>query len=145
FDIIKKFTGYMRPGNYEIFRDSLKEHRLLEKNKSFAQASGRFQLECYKEEIEANLRTPGLGGFQLLDLHDYLGQGTALVGLLDAFWEPKGYATAEEFKRFNGETVPLARLSRPSWTTRDTLDVPVEIAHYGRAPLVAARPYWRVL
>ena len=65
FDIIKKFTGYMRPGNYEIFRDSLKAHRLLEKNKSFAQASGRFQLECYKEEIEANLRTPGLRRFSV--------------------------------------------------------------------------------
>ncbi len=63
FDIIKKFTGYMRPGNYEIFRDSLKAHGLLEKNKDFARASGRFQLACYKEEIEANLRTPGLGGF----------------------------------------------------------------------------------
>jgi len=40
-------------------------------------------LECYKEEIEANLRTSGLGGFQLLDLHDYLGQGTALVGQIN--------------------------------------------------------------
>ena len=64
-------------------------------------ASGRFQLACYKEEIEANLRTPGLGGFQLLDLHDYLGQGTALVGLLDAFWQSKSYVSAEEFKQFS--------------------------------------------
>ena len=51
-------------------------------DKEFAWASGRFQVACYKEEIEANLRTPGLAGFQLLDLHDYLGQGTALIGVL---------------------------------------------------------------
>ena len=61
-------------------------------------------LSLYKEEIEANLRTPGLGGFQLLDLHDYLGHGTALVVLLDAFWESKGYATPEEFRRFCATT-----------------------------------------
>jgi hypothetical protein len=111
YDVIKKFTGYMRPGNYEIFRDSLAAHGLLKKNKEFAWASGRYQLECYKEEIEANLRTPGLGGFQLLDLHDYVGQGTALVGVLDPFWESKGYATAEEFRKFCDTTVPLARLT----------------------------------
>ena len=122
YDIIKKFTGYMRPGNYEIFRDSLKAHGLLEKNKAFAQASGRFQLACYKEEIEANLRTPGLGGFQLLDLHDYLGQGSAFVGLLDAFWEPKGYATPEEFKEFCNTTVPLARLRQRIFTTADAFE-----------------------
>ena len=91
YDVIKKFTGYLRPSNYEIFRDSFKAHGLLEKNKQFARNSGLFQLAAYKEEIEANLRTPGLSGYQLLDLHDYLGQGTAFVGLLDAFWEPKSY------------------------------------------------------
>ncbi|WP_395399624.1 sugar-binding domain-containing protein [Pseudoduganella sp. UC29_106] len=145
FSVIDKFTGYLRPGNYEIFRDSARAHGVLEKNREFALASGRYQYLCYKEEIEATLRTRGMSGYQLLDLHDYLGQGTALVGLLDTFWEPKGYATAEEFRRFNGETVPLARLTRATWTTRETLDVPVEIAHYGAVPLVAARPYWRVL
>ena len=85
FDVIQKFTGFMRPGNFEIFRDSAAAHGLLPQNQLFARASGRFQLECYQEEIEANLRTPGMGGFQLLDLHDYTGQGTALVGLLDPF------------------------------------------------------------
>ena len=77
------------PGNYEIMRDSAAAHGLLAKNKELAHASGRFQVACYKEEIEANLRTPSFSGIELLDLHDYLGQGGALIGLLDAFWEPK--------------------------------------------------------
>jgi len=145
FSIIDKFTGYLRPGNYEIFRDSARAHGVLEKNREFALASGRYQYLCYKEEIEAVLRSRGMSGYQLLDLHDYLGQGTALVGLLDTFWEPKGYATAAEFTRFNGVTVPLARLARATWTSNETLDVPLEIAHYGRAPLAGAQPYWRVL
>lgn len=145
FAVIKKFTGYLRPGNYEIFRDSLAAHGLLENGKDFARASGRFQLACYKEEIEANLRTPGLEGFQLLDLHDYLGQGTALVGLLDAFWESKGYATPEEFRRFCSATVPLARLKDRVFTTADAFDVDVEIAHYGDAPIANAVPVWRIV
>ncbi|HEX8685998.1 MAG TPA: glycoside hydrolase family 2 TIM barrel-domain containing protein, partial [Pyrinomonadaceae bacterium] len=135
YDVIKKFTGYARPGNYEIFRDSMRAHGLLEKDREFARASGRYQLACYKEEIEANLRTPGLAGFQLLDLHDYTGQGTALVGLLDPFWEPKGYATPAEFRRFNSETVPLARLTRRVFNDDETLEAEAEVAHYGAAPL----------
>jgi len=145
FAVMKKFTGYLRPGNYEIFHDSLAAHGLLENDKDFARASGRFQLACYKEEIEANLRTPGLDGFQLLDLHDYLGQGTALVGLLDAFWESKGYAAPEEFRRFCNATVPLARLKSRVFTTADALDVDVEIAHYGDAPIANAVPMWRIV
>jgi len=145
YDIIKKFKGYMRPGNFEIFRDSLEAHGLLEKNKMFARASGRFQLACYKEEIEANLRTPGLSGFQLLDLHDYVGQGTALVGLLDAFWQPKDYASGEEFKQFCNTTVPLARLRQRVFTTAEAFDVDVELAHYGAEPIENGMAVWKIV
>ena len=144
YDIIKDFKGYLRPGNYEIFRDSMMAHGLLEKNKAFADASGRFQLECYKEEIEANLRTPGLGGFQLLDLHDYLGQGTALVGLLDTFWRPKSYVTNEEFTEFCNSTVPLARLTKRVFSTNERLSADVELAHFGAAPLENVKAVWRI-
>ena len=144
YDIVKKFKGYLRPGNYEIFRDSMDAHGLLKKDAEFAAASGRFQLECYKEEIEANLRTPGLGGFQLLDLHDYLGQGTALVGLLDAFWESKGYASADEFKEFCNTTVPLARLTGRVYTTDETLSADVEVAHFGAEPIQDAKAVWLI-
>jgi hypothetical protein len=143
--VISKFSGYLRPGNYEIFRDSLANHGLLDQNRELARASGRFQFLCYKEEIEANLRTPGLAGFQLLDLHDYLGQGTALVGLLDPFWESKNYASAPEFRRFCSPTVPLARLARRVFTTADRFEAPVEIAHYGPVPLTHAAVRWQIV
>ena len=145
YDIIRKFTGYLRPGNYEIFRDSLARHGMAGRNQDFAWASGKFQVQAYKEEIEANLRTPGLSGYQLLDLHDYLGQGTALVGVLDTFWEPKGYVTAPEFRRFNGATVPLARLTRRVYANNETLTAAVEVAHFGAAPLVDAQASWQLI
>jgi len=144
YDIIKKFKGYLRPGNFEIFRESMDAHGLLEKNKQFAYDSGRFQFESYKEEIEANLRTPALGGFQLLDLHDYLGQGTALVGLLDAFWEPKSYVGADEFKEFCNTTVPLARLPKRIYTTAERFEADIELAHFGAEPMENAIVAWRI-
>ena len=143
FDVIKKFTGFLRPGNYEIFRASAEKNGVLDSNKAFVMASGKLQLACYKEEIEANLRTPGLGGFQLLDLHDYMGQGTALVGLLDPFFEEKGYATAKQFSRFCAATVPLARLKTRIFTSTDKFEIPVEISHYGQAPIKAAS-LWKI-
>jgi hypothetical protein len=145
FSVIKKFTGYLRPGNYDIFRYLAQQQGVLAQNRDFAWASGRFQIECYKEEIEANLRTPGLAGFQLLDLHDYLGQGTALIGIVDAFWQPKSYETAAQFRRFAGPTVPLARLPSRIFTTGQTLESEVEIYHFGEKPILAAMPYWKIV
>jgi hypothetical protein len=145
FDVMKKFTGYLQPGNYDIFKYIAEHNAVLDEDKDFAWASGRFQLECYKEEIEANLRTPGLSGFQLLDLHDYLGQGTALIGVVDAFWEPKSYVTAEEFRKFCGPVVPLARLEHRIYTSDQTLESDVEIYNFGEKPITAARPQWWIM
>lgn len=144
FDVIKEFTGYLRPGNYDIFRHLAEQNGVLGENHALAWASGRFQLACYKEEIEANLRTPGLAGFQLLDLHDYLGQGTALIGVTDAFWQPKSYVTAPDFRRFNSATVPLARLAQRTFTTAEALTSEAELYHFGEKPLIHATPYWQI-
>jgi hypothetical protein len=108
-------------------------------------ASGRLQTLCYKEEIESALRTPGMGGFELLDLHDFPGQGTALVGVLDPFWESKGYVTAEEYRRFCNSTVLLARLPRRVFTSADTLEAGLAIAHFGPAAMRDAAPSWELL
>jgi beta-galactosidase len=162
FAVIEKFNGrrqyaafvdgigsghspYMVPGNYRIMRDSADAHGLLAKNKEFAYASGRFQVACYKEEFEANLRTPSYSGIEMLDLHDYLGQGGALMGVLDAFWESKGYVQAAEFRQYAGATVPLARLKDRVYTTADTLKAEVEVAHYGPMPIHNARASWQVV
>jgi hypothetical protein len=145
FDVMSKFTGYLQPGNYDIFKYLAEQNGVLDQDHAFAWASGRFQLECYKEEIEANLRTPGLSGFQLLDLHDYLGQGTALIGVLDAFWEPKSYVTAAEFHRFAGPVVPLARLASRVFTSDQTLNSDVEMYNFGEAPFTNAASYWQIV
>ena len=144
FDEMPKYTGYLKPRNFEIFRASLAAHHMLQQAHDFLMASGRLQALCYKEEIESALRTRDMGGFQLLGLSDFPGQGTALVGVLDAFWEKKGYISAEEFRRFCNSTVPLARLARRVFTTDERFAADVEVAHFGPAPLEGAVAKWRL-
>ena len=145
FSEMPKYTGKLKPKNFEIFRESLAEKGMLPQARDFLMASGKLQLACYKEEIEALLRTPGMGGFQLLDLHDYPGQGTALVGVLNVFWESKGYVTPEQFRRFCNVTVPLARMRQSIYTADESLAIDVEIAHFGSAPLTDTRPFWKIV
>jgi hypothetical protein len=140
-----KYTGYLKAKNFDVFADLLAAKGMADQAKAFLHASGRLQALLYKEDVESALRTPGMGGFQLLDLHDFPGQGTALVGVLDAFWDSKGYVTAEAFRRFCGPTVPLARLDRRVFTSGDTLEADLEVAHFGAAPLRAAAASWRLV
>src|SRR6185437_5013999 len=137
FDEISKYTGYLKPRNFEIFRDSLNANGMGDQAHQFLLASGKLQALCYKEEIESALRTPGMGGFELLDLHDFPGQGTALVGVLDPFWDSKGYITAEEYRRFCNSTVPLARLAKRVFTSDESLEADLEAAHFGPRPITA--------
>lgn len=144
FDEIRKYAGVTRAYNFEIFRESLAQNHMLDQAHDFLMASGKLQALCYKEEIESALRTKGMGGFALLDLHDFPGQGTALVGILDPFWDSKGYITAAEHRRFCSETVPLARMVRRVWTTDQTFEAEIEVAHFGPAPIKDARPEWSI-
>ncbi|HEY8749959.1 MAG TPA: hypothetical protein VIM11_18390 [Tepidisphaeraceae bacterium] len=118
---------------------------MLDQAHDFLMASGKLQVLCYKEEIEAALRTPGVDGFQLLDLHDFPGQGTALVGVMNALWDSKGYVAPEQFRRFCNTTVPLARLGSRVWTTGQTLTADVEVAHFGPRPLRQSTALWKLL
>ncbi|HEY2329793.1 MAG TPA: hypothetical protein VGI63_08270, partial [Verrucomicrobiae bacterium] len=142
---IKKYSGDLKPRNLEIFRDSLAAHHMGDEAEWFLFASGKLQALCYKEEIESALCTPGMGGFELLGLTDFPGQGTAPVGVLDAFWGDKGYINAAEFSRFCNAVVPLARLPKRVFTTDEPLTAELEVANFSAAPLTNATPYCRLV
>ncbi len=142
FAEMPKYTGVLKPKNFEIFHDFLAQNGMAGQAHDFLMASGKLQAICYKEEIESALRTPGFGGFHLLDLHDFPGQGTALVGVLDPFWEEKGYIRPEEFRRFCGPTTPLARLATRLWRGGDTFAAAIEVAHFGPHDLADAVVEW---
>ncbi len=142
FEEIPKYNGFLMARNFEIFRDTLQKNHMGHLAGNFLQASGKLQALCYKAEIEAALRTQGLAGFQLLDLHDFPGQGTALVGILDAFWDQKGYIQSQEFSQFCSPTVPLARMDKRIFTTGQTFTADIEAAHFGEHTLADVKPLW---
>ena len=127
---IEKYTGVLYPYNLEIFRDRLKENGLQDQADDFHKASGRFAIQCYKADIEYALRTPGMGGFQMLDLQDFPGQGSALVGILDAFMDSKGLVSADEFKGFCGPVVPLALMDNYCHSTTQELCIDIAVSNY---------------
>ena len=86
-----------------------------------------------------------MAGFELLDLHDFPGQGTALVGILDTFWEDKGYIKAAEFRRFCNNTVIIARLKKRVFSNDETLRAEIEAAHFGPQPLGDVSLTWRLV
>jgi len=139
---IPKYTGVMKPYNLKFFRQLLELRGMGGQAELIGQASGRLAWQLYKEDMELCLRTPKFGGFQLLQLQDFPGQGDALVGLIDAFWETKNILTPEEFREACCETVPLARMPRFVWTADQTFEATVDVAHYGPAELKQARLNW---
>ncbi len=145
FKEIEKYTGYLKAKNFEIFQETLQNNQMGHLAEKFLLASGKLQTRCYKADIEAALRTEGFGGFQLLDLHDFPGQGTALVGVVDAFWDDKGYVTGAEFSRFCNSTVPLARLEKRYFLNNETFSASIEVAHYGAKELEGVTPEWRII
>ncbi|WP_417444504.1 sugar-binding domain-containing protein [Joostella sp.] len=144
FKEMSKYTGVLKPKNFEIFQGTLEENHMGALADSLLLASGKLQTICYKADIEAALRTKDFAGFQLLDLHDFPGQGTALVGVLDAFWDEKGYVSPEEYREFCSETVPLVRLDKRVFYNTENLKAAVEIAHYGAKPLDNVTPSWKL-
>ncbi len=128
------YTGPYKAYNFDIFSDLLANNGMKALAKDFLYASGRLQTLAYKYEIERNLRTPDYSGFALLGLNDYSGQGTALVGVLNVFWQEKGYVQASEWRQWCAPLVVLARMPRFVFTDTDTLKVPVDLYN-------ASRPY----
>lgn len=141
---IKEFTGPFKANNLEIIRDFMKDKGTLPLADDFVRASGQLSLLLYKEEIESALRTPGLGGFQLLGFHDHPPQGTSTIGIVTALRKSKGLITAGQFRQFCSPTVPLARLYSRTFTNKDSLTADIDIAHYGPADMKETELQWNL-
>lgn len=111
FSEISHYTGPLKPRNIEAMRENLERAGLYGEHEAFFRQTGYLAVDCYKREIETLLRSREVSGFQLLDLQDYTGQGTALVGVLNAMMENKGLISAEEWREFCAGTVVLGEFA----------------------------------
>jgi hypothetical protein len=130
---IDKYTGVLVPNNLKAIRKDMADKGFEAGTAAkYSAATGRFATLLYKEEIERALKTDGLSGFQLLDLHDFPGQGTALVGILDAFWESKGFTGGSEWRMFCSEVVPLLWFDKAVYTVNESFTASFGVANHFR-------------
>ena len=141
---IKKYTGVLYPYNFEMFRRRLAAAGMLSQADDFHKASGLWSVKLYKADIEMDLRTKNMAGFQLLDIQDYPGQGSAFVGILDAFMESKGITTPEEWRQWCSPIVPLIETDKLCYETGETFKGKVLIANYGATSLRGKKMTWRI-
>ncbi len=107
-------------------------------------ASGASNRILYRDEIESFLRTPSCRGFQLLGMQDFSGQGEALIGWLDSFYDSKGTTDPATFRQYCAPTVPLLKLPSYIYKASEKPTIEALIHHYGEKDIVQATPNWAV-
>ncbi|MCD8327916.1 MAG: beta-glucuronidase [Ruminococcus sp.] len=144
FDEIDKFTGPLKARNLGLFKNRLEKKGLGNLAHAYHYASGKLAAACYKEELEAVFRSRKLGGFQILDIQDFQGQGTALVGILDAFMDSKGIITEKEWRAFCSETVLLAKFNSYVYQSGDKFSAHLMVTHFGKQKISGKSLSWSV-
>ena len=133
FDEIPKYTGVLQARNFEIFRERLTAAGMADRARDFFLCSGKLAVQCYKEELEAAMRSELIAGFQILDIQDFPGQGTATVGILDAFMDSKGLVEPETWRGFCSDSVILGMF--PSYCITDRFEMQVKLRHHAPTPV----------
>ena len=144
YNEIAKYTGVLKARNFEIFQQRLEDKGLGDLADQYFRATGKLAVSCYKEELEAAFRSQHLAGFQLLDLQDFSGQGTALVGVLDAFMEEKGIVTQEEWRSFCSDAVLLGRFAKYNYVSGENFTATIQLSYYRSIPLLSSSLSWKI-
>lgn len=145
FDFMKKYDGVKQPDNFYPLYKRFVKNGLKDQDKDMALASGKHGVWHTKQVFESMFRTSGVAGFQYLSLSDFPGQSEAMIGILDPFWDSKGYVTPEKFRQFCSETVPLLRFKKWVYTSNETFEAKASVSHFGANTLVGKSVNWRIV
>jgi len=132
---IRKYTGVLYPYNFEVFRKRLEKAGMADQANDFHEASGKWSVQLYKADIEMDMRSHNMAGYQLLDLQDYPGQGTALVGILDAFMQSKSITTPDEWRQWCAPVVPMLIVPKFCYKNDEELKGDIDIVNYSERSL----------
>ena len=133
----EKYTGALKAENIALYKEKAGAKGFSEFTDKFFHASGALAVDCYKREIEAALKSEELSGFQLLDIQDFTGQGTALVGVLNSLMEPKGTVTSEEWRHFCNSSVVMAEFEKFVFSAEENVEFGVTL--FNTDPSFSAR------
>ena len=139
---IAKYDGLLKPFDLEAMRRTAEKNGTVRFNREYHRASLKTNRFMYKDEVEGYLRTPSCAGLQLLDVRDYTGQGEALVGWLDAFFDAK--AGVSELPPFSSVLRPvafLARIEKFVLSVGETFAAELQVRNISEAVLPAGMRY----
>ena len=141
-DLLKPFTGVMRPWNLSRHYDTAVRRNALRFNGEYHEASAKLSRLIYKEEVESFLRTPSCAGLQLLNIQDYTGQAEALVGWRGPFYDLKrAFRDLPAFSTVWGPVSCLARFEKFVWTVGETYRAKLQIRNLTDRTLAAGTAY----
>lgn len=92
------------------------------------EASKRFQFEAWKNAFEKMRLSKLIGGFHFLQFADTDSYENS-NGIVDCFDDPT-FATPEDFKRFNADTVLLCNLAKRNFFCGDELNVRFSLSDF---------------
>ncbi len=138
----EKYTGVLKPRYLEKLKKLAAQNGLVDQNLAFTQASGKLSALLYKDEIESFMRTPSCAGYQLLSMQDYIGQGEAVIGWLDSFYDSKGTLSPETARQYMAPVVPLLALPSHTWMSEDTVTSKVFLHQFGQTDLIDQKITW---
>ncbi len=145
FDFLKKYDGVKQPDNFYPLYKKFVENGLKDQDQKMALASGKHGVWHIKQVFESMFRTEGVAGFQYLGLQDFPGQSEAMIGILDPFWDSKGYINPEKFRQFCSETVPLLRFEKWVYTNNETFEAKASVSNFGPTTLKNKTVKWQVV
>lgn len=130
YDEVSKYSGVLAPRNFIAFKQKMIDKHMFSYWKELFDASGQLAVLCYKADNEILFRTPELAGFHILDIQDFPGQGTALVGVLDAFMDSKGIVTPEKWRESCNAITIQAKMSKYTWLNSEEFTAEPIVINY---------------
>ena len=134
----EKFERYGRPTPWWVDEEiKLLEAKGYKDNfPQTLQITKDFQFRAWKNALEGIRASHLLSGFHMLQFAD-TDKYENSNGVVDCFDDPHGISP-EQFRKFNADTVVLARLPKQIYSFGETLKVPVLLSQYAIAPPAAA-------
>jgi len=139
---IDKYTGVVEAKNLQKFKLLAQKGNILKQDAQLQEASGKFSVLLYKAEMEGALRSKTYAGFHLLGIQDYMGQGEAMIGILDMFYDLKpGIITPKQYRQFCAPVVPLAQFAKYVWKSGETFTALAQVSNFS-ADKIEQNPTW---
>ena len=137
---LAKYTGVMRPYNLEHYRDVAVKSGTERFWPRFCKASAHLNRLMYKDEVESFMRTPSCAGLQLLSVQDFTGQGEALIGWRDSFYDLKpaveGMRPRPFFETIFTSYAGLARFEKYVWSVGETYKATILVRNGTEEPIL---------